>query len=134
MGVMHVRRRTTQEWADQNPILAKDQMALDTETDEFRIGDGETRWSKLPNYSRKGSSGGGGTISFADSTVTEEFLNGLEGRLAALEGVEAITVVPHGDDPDYPRPAGIRVAYWLGSVEPVNAIDDDLLSLEVDVP
>lgn len=130
MGVMHVRRRTTQEWADQNPILTKDQMALDTETDEFRIGDGETRWSKLPNYSRRG---GGGTISFADLTVTEEFLQGIQDRLDALEAVGSIVVVEHGDDPDVARPTDAKVVYWLGSVEPVNALDEDLLSQEVDV-
>lgn len=130
MGVMHVRRRTTQEWADQNPILAKDQMALSTDTDAFCIGDGETRWSKLPVYSRRG---GGGTISFADLTVTEEFLQGIQDRLDALEAASSIVVAEHGDDPDYPRPEG-RVVYWLGSVEPNNALNEDLLSVEVDTP
>lgn len=57
MGVMHVRRLTTQEWADQNPIVSVDQLALDTVTEDFRIGDGKTRWSKLPNYTRRASGG-----------------------------------------------------------------------------
>lgn len=109
MGVMHIRRETTQVWADQNPVLSKDLVALDTDTDEFRIGDGETRWSKLPVYSRKGSGS------------------------SATSG-DAIVVIPHGDDPNYPRPDGVLVGYWLGTVEPMNAVNDDLWSAEVDVP
>ena len=45
---------------------------------------------------------------------------------------DPIIVVPHGTDANYPRPDGIRVAYWLGSAEPANAIEEDLWSADVD--
>lgn len=130
MGVMHVRRRTTEEWTDQNPILVKDQMALDTTSGEFRIGDGQTRWAYLPSYSR----GGSGGSSYADTHVTQTFLNALEERLVSLEAGDPITVIEHGSNANHPRPTGVKVVYWLGTVEPVNAVDDDLLSMEVDAP
>lgn len=216
MGVMHVRRLTTQEWADENPVVTVNQMALDITTGDYRIGDGRTRWSKLKNYPRKSppSGGGGGGVSFEGTDFVvpfdhgygvdfptkirtdgidydeatanglwsnlnqwlsdhigeftqEELQNGtayvaawvavtpdvyfnakdmlvqvqannrlLLERLNNLDQMVAnsIQVVEHGDDPNVERPWGPKVVYWLGSVEPVNAIDDDLLSQEVNAP
>lgn len=37
-----------------------------------------------------------------------------------------LLVIKHGSDPDVPRPAEIGAAYWIGEVEPLNAIDGDL--------
>lgn len=39
--------------------------------------------------------------------------------------VGAMVVVHHGDDALYPAPPG-PARYWIGSAEPVNALDGDL--------
>lgn len=88
-----------------NPILGAGEPGYVLDTGEFKVGDGKTRFSDLSSISGSSSSSG-----------------------------DYIVVVPHGDDPNYPRPEGVTVAYWLGTVEPVNAIEEDLLSLEVDTP
>ena len=35
-------------------------------------------------------------------------------------------VVLHGDDPNVARPEGALAVYWIGTVEPLNAIDNDM--------
>ena len=107
MADMHQRIKTKLEFALESPVLQLGEHGLESDTGLFKIGDGVTRWNSLDYY-------GGGSSSSAPAG-------------------DYIQVVPHGDDPNYPRP-DVTVAYWLGSVEPLNAIDDDLLSLEVDTP
>lgn len=34
-------------------------------------------------------------------------------------------VIPHGSNPNFPRPAGIEYGEWLGTVEPLNSLDLD---------
>ena len=48
--------------------------------------------------------------------------------LGAIEQLraESMVVVAHGSDPEHPRPTGVGAVYWIGSEEPVNAIDADL--------
>ena len=38
---------------------------------------------------------------------------------------DAVVAVFHGDDPDFPRPAGPNVAFWFGTVIPNNTQDFD---------
>ena len=101
-----VKSADAEEWAYMNPILGAGEPGYVLDTQEFKIGDGKTRFDSLPSIS-------GGSSSDAGSFIQ---------------------VVPHGDDANYPRPEGVTVVYWLGTVEPVNAVEEDLLSLEVDVP
>jgi hypothetical protein len=37
-----------------------------------------------------------------------------------------MAVVNHADDADVARPAGAAAVYWIGSVQPTNAQDQDL--------
>jgi hypothetical protein len=39
---LQFRRGTVSEWSDSNPILAEGEMAIETDTDLFKIGDGTT--------------------------------------------------------------------------------------------
>ena len=38
---------TATEWEKQNPILLKGQHGINSDTDKFKIGDGESPWSEL---------------------------------------------------------------------------------------
>ena len=44
---VYQRRATATEWASANPILAEGEIALEKDTDSFKIGDGSTRWNNL---------------------------------------------------------------------------------------
>lgn len=113
MAEMHQRIKTKAEFALESPVLQLGEHGLERDTLKFKIGDGKTRWNSL-DYAGGGSS---------------------EAPAPVLDlGGDPIIVIPHGDDANFARPEGISVGYWLGSVEPLNAIDDDLWSGEVDVP
>lgn len=39
---------------------------------------------------------------------------------------QSITVVVHGNDAAFPRPAGATAVYWLGDVQPTNMTAADI--------
>jgi hypothetical protein len=41
------RRGTASAWTTANPILADGEMGIETDTDQFKIGDGLTAWTSL---------------------------------------------------------------------------------------
>lgn len=41
------RRSTATEWTAANPILAQGELALETDTRKFKLGDGVTAWNNL---------------------------------------------------------------------------------------
>jgi hypothetical protein len=51
------RRGTAAEWTSANPVLAVAEMGIETDTDQFKIGDGTTAWSSLPYGGIAGPSG-----------------------------------------------------------------------------
>lgn len=44
---IQLRRGTAAEWTSANPVLAEGEMALETDTSKYKIGDGATAWSSL---------------------------------------------------------------------------------------
>lgn len=58
-----------------------------------------------------------------DSAV-ERVVNGMEITPPQRQGL--ISVVDHGSDAGAERPASAATVYWIGSVEPVNAVDNDI--------
>ena len=44
---IQLRRGTASEWSTANPILAEGEMGLETDTLQFKIGDGLTAWNSL---------------------------------------------------------------------------------------
>lgn len=95
-----------EEWAYMNPVLNEGEPGYVLDTGTLKIGDGVRTFDELPSISGGGSSPAG----------------------------ESIIVVEHGEDANYPRPEGVTVVYWLGTVEPANSVEEDLWSGEVDVP
>jgi len=50
------RRDIAINWTDTNPVLAEGELGYETDTKQFKIGDGTTAWNQLPYYDT-GSSG-----------------------------------------------------------------------------
>jgi len=60
---LQFRRGTAASWTLQNSLLAVGEMAIESDTNLFKIGDGVTRWNLLPYGGLQGptgASGGGG--------------------------------------------------------------------------
>lgn len=56
------RRDTSLSWTFANPILASGEMGIELDTRQFKIGDGNTRWSLLPYGGIQGPPGPAGLI------------------------------------------------------------------------
>ena len=52
-----LRRGTAQEWYDANPVLAQGEIGLDTDNNQFKMGDGNTHWRDLPYGGLMGPTG-----------------------------------------------------------------------------
>ena len=48
-----------------------------------------------------------------------------DGSIITVTTENAIGAVNHGTDPDVPRPPGYARVEWTGTVEPLNATEDD---------
>ena len=54
---LQFRRGTAAEWSTDNPVLAEAEMAIETDTNLFKIGDGVLAWNALPYGGLEGSTG-----------------------------------------------------------------------------
>lgn len=59
-GVFQFRRGTSTEWSSANPILLSGELGLETNTNQFKIGDGVTGWNSLPYGGIQGQPGEAG--------------------------------------------------------------------------
>ena len=55
--VIQLRHGLAADWAGVNPVLAVGEMALETDTGLFKIGDGTTAWNSLPYGGLQGATG-----------------------------------------------------------------------------
>jgi hypothetical protein len=63
MSIIKLRRDTTDNWEQVNPVLAKDEPGWDFELRQLRIGDGVTAWLSLPVISgARGDTGSTGSM------------------------------------------------------------------------
>ena len=61
---IQLRRDTTLNWENTNPVLADGEPGYDINTNEVRVGDGSTSWTGLSgNVIGTGGGGGGGPVS-----------------------------------------------------------------------
>jgi hypothetical protein len=44
---IQLRRDTAANWTSANPTLAAGELGLETDTDQYKIGDGSTAWTSL---------------------------------------------------------------------------------------
>ena len=45
-----LRRGTAEQWASKNPVLHAGEPGVETDTSQFKIGDGTSTWAELPYY------------------------------------------------------------------------------------
>ena len=57
---IQLRRDLAATWTTANPVLAEGEVGLETDTDNFKFGDGVTAWNLLPYVSTGGGGGGEG--------------------------------------------------------------------------
>jgi len=50
---IQIRRGTATTWTNTNPILASGEMGYETDTGNFKFGDGSTAWNELSNSGDK---------------------------------------------------------------------------------
>jgi hypothetical protein len=73
---LQFRRGTAAQWTTENPLLAVGEMAIESDTELFKIGDGVRRWNSLPygglrgptGPTGEGTGGGGGATGSTGST------------------------------------------------------------------
>jgi hypothetical protein len=60
------RRGTASAWTSANPTLAEGEMGIETDTDQFKIGDGLTAWTSLAYGGIQGTAGTNGIVLYED--------------------------------------------------------------------
>ena len=68
---IQLRRDTTANWANVNPILSDGEMGYDINTNEIRIGNGANVWSELSGNTISGGGGAAstGNVTFSDTNI-----------------------------------------------------------------
>jgi hypothetical protein len=74
---LQLRRDTAAQWLANNPTLQAGEMAYETDTGQFKIGNGTLSWGALP-YA--------GTSGPASSTVLGSYGSGLDGNVTVSSG------------------------------------------------
>lgn len=54
---LQFRRGVASRWASSNPVLAAGEMGIESDTNQFKIGDGLTSWNALPYGGLQGPPG-----------------------------------------------------------------------------
>jgi hypothetical protein len=67
--IIQLRGDTAANWTAENPVLAEREMALETDTDQFKVGDGVTEWDDLPYGGIQGTAGTPGATGPVIGTV-----------------------------------------------------------------
>jgi hypothetical protein len=66
------RRGLASEWTSANPTLAVGEMGLETDTDQFKIGDGTTAWNSLAYGGIAGATGATGPSGDPTLTINQQ--------------------------------------------------------------
>lgn len=52
---LQLRRGLAATWTERNPVLLAGELGLELDTNQFKIGNGETAWNALPYYAASAS-------------------------------------------------------------------------------
>lgn len=66
---IQLRRGTAAAWTSANPTLADGEIGVESDTDQFKIGDGLTAWTNLSYGGIQGTAGQGVPVGGATGTV-----------------------------------------------------------------
>lgn len=98
---IQIRRDTSDNWTNTNPILAQGELGYEVDTNLLKIGDGLTAWTSLPYFSSGGASGEANTASNIGTTGVGVFKDksGVDLRFKKINaGSAKITVTDDTDD------------------------------------
>ena len=80
--IIQLRGDAASVWTTNNPVLAERELALETDTGYFKIGDGESTWTDLPYGGIQGQPGTPGatgpTVGTIDGGVPATLFTGSE--------------------------------------------------------
>ena len=82
---IQLRRDTAANWTSANPILASGEFGLETDTDQFKVGDGTTAWTSLGYGGIQGPQG----IQGIQGIQGETGLTGPQGE-QGIQGIQGI--------------------------------------------
>ena len=88
---MQQRRGTAQQWTDANPILAAGEIGFETDTNEFRIGDGVNHWADLSPFKNLADLGG---------SLDDYVLISTKGQAGGVASLGVDGKIPSGQLPD----------------------------------
>jgi hypothetical protein len=100
---LQFRRGTSTEWSNANPTLADGELAIETNTQLLKIGNGFTGWNLLPYGGLQGptgptgsGSGGGGSVSITGSTAFGNILTVATGGAGIFGNSNFVIAGPTG--------------------------------------
>lgn len=120
------RRGTASEWTTANPILAVGEMGLETDTDQFKIGDGTTAWASLAYGGIAGAQGpqGDPTLVLNQQTDTYTVLLTDASKLIEMSNAGGINLnVPTDAVVDFPIGTQISVLQTGAGQVTIQAVD-----------
>jgi hypothetical protein len=80
--VIQFRRDTAANWTSVNPILAQGEFGLETDTSQFKVGNGTSTWSAL-SY--------GGLVGPAQTNQLMPYGDGSDGNVSLSSGITTLT-------------------------------------------
>jgi len=98
---IQIRRDTSDNWTNTNPILAQGELGYEVDTNLLKIGDGLTAWTSLPYFASGGASGEANTASNTGTTGVGVFKDksGVDLRFKKINaGSVKITVTDDTDN------------------------------------
>jgi len=120
---VRLRRGTTSRWRKSNPILARGEPGVETNTGRLKIGDGKTRWNKLSYFIDEIS------IAAAIRRSTGPIHRAIVDVLPAISRDALPVTVQHGWNRNAARPPTTGTVSWIGWVQPVAMKSGDILYL-----
>ena len=97
-NLIQIRKGTSTEWANQNPILSSGEPGFDISNNILKLGDGVTTWSNLDPI------GSGFISSHTEINVLSQepqgFVNRLDSILSFNDSTRTFTIQPSGSSYD----------------------------------
>ena len=126
---LQFRRDTASNWTTANPLLASGEMAIETDTQLFKIGDGHSTWTQLPYGGIRGPPGPpGGSLSIFWFTVNYPVASGPFSPLTKANSIVASSNMPLSYSIGFDSNSNIRITNsnvtnsnsWQMSIAPIS--------------
>jgi hypothetical protein len=115
---IQLRNDTAANWASANPTLAVGEIGVETDTDQFKIGDGTTAWTSLAYGGVQGPAGTFSSTQTISSVSTSRALTSADvGNLLTNSGAVTITVqgLTTGQQVDFLQLNASQITFTAGA-------------------